>query len=243
MRKAILISVCLMLSACLRARVPSPQAPFLPGTVKVCKAHLADGTAYDVYIGVLKASLRGEAVYVDVRAYYMPGSGEFLWWEDILSEHGYRTTTEKERSDSLERVCNPSVHKVQLRDSEWADFWAESGNITIFHSDLKFASIERAWEYVAEHWHDAPREVARSTKWCENINLYTAPAAKQVLGHDFFRPERLRYDARPYLYASLRSVRKVGTNWELEISGADEPNRAIVLLDKHFKLLKVTKLP
>lgn len=243
MRKMILIGVGLAISSCVAAQSASPKAQVLPATLKVCKARLADGTAYDVYANVLKTSLRGESVYVDVRAYYMPGGGEFLWWEDILSEHGYRTTTEKERSDSLERVCNPSLHKVQLRDSEWADFSAENGNITIFHSDLKFTSIERAWEYVAEHWHDAPRGVERSTKWCENINLYTDPAAKKVLGHDFFRPERLRYDARPYDYNSLRGVRSVGTNWELEIGGADEPNRASVLLDQHFKLLKVTKLP
>ena len=62
------------------------------------------------------------------------------------------------------------------------------------------------------------------------------------LGRDFFRPERLRFDARPYTYDSLTGVSKVGSNWQLEIKGADKPNRAIVLLDSNFKLLKVTKI-
>jgi hypothetical protein len=29
--------------------------------------------------------------------------------------------------------------------------------------------------------------------------------------------------------------------WELEINGADEPNRATILLDSNFKLLAATK--
>jgi hypothetical protein len=61
------------------------------------------------------------------------------------------------------------------------------------------------------------------------------------LGNEFFRPKRLEFDARPFVYNSLDSVKKVGQNWELEIKGADEPNRATVLLDANFKLLAVTK--
>jgi hypothetical protein len=38
------------------------------------------------------------------------------------------------------------------------------------------------------------------------------------------------------------SVKKAGSNWELEIKGGDEPNRATVLLDSEFKIVKVTKI-
>jgi hypothetical protein len=36
-------------------------------------------------------------------------------------------------------------------------------------------------------------------------------------------------------------VNKVGTNWVMEMKGADEPNRATVVLDENFELLKATK--
>src|SRR6267154_2388630 len=65
----------------------------------------------------------------------------------------------------------------------------------------------------------------------------------QQLGHDFFRPRRLEFDARPYTYDSLITAKKVDSNWKLEIKGADEPNSATVLLDGNFKLLEVTKNP
>jgi hypothetical protein len=38
------------------------------------------------------------------------------------------------------------------------------------------------------------------------------------------------------------SVKEVGATWEVVIKGADEPNRAMIVLDKNFKLLKVTRL-
>ena len=44
-----------------------------------------------------------------------------------------------------------------------------------------------------------------------------------------------------YIYNPLVSVKKVGSNWILEIKGADEPNKAEVVLDSSFKLVKVTK--
>src|SRR5215470_2280359 len=185
-RKLILFTICLGLSPYLQGQSSSPEAQFLPGSPQICKAELPDGTRYDAYSGVLQGSLRGQTVYVDLRAYYRPGTGEFLWWEDTLSEHGYRSTTEKERSDSLQRVCSHSLHIVELRDSEWADFWAQNNFIAVHHSNLSFGSIELAWQYVAKHWRDSPNQAEGSTKWLENINLYKA------LGGDFFRPERLR---------------------------------------------------
>jgi hypothetical protein len=46
---------------------------------------------------------------------------------------------------------------------------------------------------------------------------------------------------RKYFCTIGSGVKKLGSNWELEIKGADEPNRATVLLDSEFKLVKVTK--
>jgi len=53
----------------------------------------------------------------------------------------------------------------------------------------------------------------------------------------------LEFSAQGYFYNSLGDVKKVGRNWEMEIKGADDPNRATVLLDSNFKLLSVTKNP
>jgi hypothetical protein len=74
-----------------------------------------------------------------------------------------------------------------------------------------------------------------STRLVEQLSLY------QQLGAEFFRPKKLEFSARGYFYNSLGSVNKVGQNWELEIKGADEPNRATVLLNSNFRLLAVTK--
>jgi hypothetical protein len=38
-------------------------------------------------------------------------------------------------------------------------------------------------------------------------------------------------------------VDKVGEQWKLEIRGANDPNRATVLLDRNFNLIEVTKNP
>lgn len=70
-----------------------------------------------------------------------------------------------------------------------------------------------------------------SAKWVAEILLH------KQLEKEFFRPKRLEFDARPFVYNSLGSVKKVGANWELENNGADELKRATVPLDSHFKLL------
>ena len=57
----------------------------------------------------------------------------------------------------------------------------------------------------------------------------------------FFRPESLRWDARPFFYDSLVNAKKADSKWEIVIKGADEPNRALVILDENFKLVKVTR--
>jgi len=108
-----------------------------------------------------------------------------------------------------------------------------NGEITIFHSKLLFHSLEEGWQYVTEH----PEETSSwgEGKWVTTISVY------KELGEGFFRPERLWSDARAYFYNPLVSVKKVGSNWILEIKGADEPNKAEVVLDSSFKLVKVTK--
>ena len=62
----------------------------------------------------------------------------------------------------------------------------------------------------------------------------------KVLGSNFFhRPERLLYDARPYMFRPLIGVKKVGSTWELQIRQTDD--RALVVLDKNFRVLKVAR--
>jgi hypothetical protein len=235
MRKFVLFAICLASSPNLPIQTRSPKATFLEGSLQVCEAKLPDGTNYYVYGRALKARWKGEDVYADLQAYYMPSSGEFLWRETTHSEHGYLEML-KERSNQPRYPCNDSYHHiVQLRDSEWADFSAQDDHITVFHSDLRFPSVERAWQYVSENWEDGSWDAFRSTKWCEWISL------SKELGRDFFRPERLRLDVRPFDYESLLSATKVGSNWAVEIKGADDPNRALVVLDPNFKLLRVTK--
>jgi hypothetical protein len=56
--------------------------------------------------------------------------------------------------------------------------------------------------------------------------------------HANFPFQRLEFDARPYSHNSLGSVKRAGSNWELEIIGADEPNHGAVLLDSELKLVK-----
>jgi len=132
---------------------------------------------------------------------------------------------------------DPEYHVLLLQDSEWMDFLSRNGGVEVFHSNLKFHARKEAWSYVAEHWQDAEPFLVggASTKFVEQINL------GQQLGADFIRPKRLEFSAQGYFYNSLGSVKKVGRNWEVEINGADEPNRATVLLDNNFKLLAVTK--
>ena len=132
-------------------------------------------------------------------------------------------------------VKRPIPHALFLQDGEWADFWAENGRITVFHCNLRFDSRQKAWSHVTEHWRELDSFSDSNTKWVEVILLY------KQLGSEFFRPKRLEFDARAFFYNSLGGVKKVGSNWELEINGADEPNRAMVLLDSSFKLLAVTK--
>jgi hypothetical protein len=204
---------------------------------------LADGTAYEVWDRLLVTEWNGKPSYLPVRGLYRPGSGEFLWRASV----GF--TDKEHASEMMEMIAKPQKggacledpqhHILLLQDGEWIDFWASNANVEVFHSSLKFHTREDAWSYVAEHWQDAEYFIVGgpSTKFVEVMNL------DQQLGSEFFRPKRLEFAAQGYFYNSLGSVKKVGQNWELEIKGADEPNRATVLLDSNFKLLAVTKNP
>jgi hypothetical protein len=208
---------------------------YLPKADHVCKARLAEGTDYERWDRVLVSESKGQRVYVEVRAYYKPGSGEFFWRSSALSENSYAVELRNNANQAV-ASCEESYHNLLfLQDGEWADFWAFNSRIEVFHCNLRFGTLKEAWSHVAEHWQDGNFAGGPSAKWVAEILLY------KQLGNEFFRPKRLEFDARPFVYNSLDSVKKVGQNWELEIKGADEPNRATVLLDANFKLLAVTK--
>jgi hypothetical protein len=203
----------------------------VPGTDKMCLAKLSNGTSYELHRRILKAQHEGQPVYVDVLANYVPGSGEFLFVTMIYTNHGYLTTLK----DREKLSCAPNLNVVRLlEDGEWAEFYALNGTITVRHSRLQFPQITQAWHYVSAHFEEYTVDFT-STKCCEVIPLF------KELGRDFFRPERLRFDARPFNYNSLVSAKKAGATWEVEIKGADEPNRAFVVLGSDFKLMEVRK--
>jgi hypothetical protein len=220
----------------------SSSARYLRDWDHMCKATLADGTDYEEWQRMLMGEWRGQPLYLKLRAYYKPGSGEFLSWHTGgMSEHGYASEP-KEHPAKWGAPCEvPNNHNlwnkhiVLLKGGEWADFWASNWMVTVFHSKLKFDTQEKAWSYVAKHWQDGLD--GQSANWFTDFRLGAQ------LGRDFFRPKRLKFDARPYTYDSLVSATKVGSNWKVEIKGADEPNTATVLLDSNFKLLEVKKNP
>ena len=204
----------------------------------MCKATLADGTKYEVWDRLLVTAWQGKPSYLQVRGLYRPGSGEFLLRASmgfVDKEHAVATMEKPQKGGACPE--DPEYHVLLLQDSEWIDFFSRNGGVEVFHSNLKFHARKEAWSYVAEHWQDAEPFLVggASTKFVEQINL------GQQLGADFIRPKRLEFSAQGYFYNSLGSVKKVGRNWEVEIKGADEPNRATVLLDNNFKLLAVTK--
>ena len=204
----------------------------------MCKATLADGTKYEVWDRLLVTAWQGKPSYLQVRGLYRPGSGEFLLRASmgfVDKEHAVATMEKPQKGGACPE--DPEYHVLLLQDSEWMDFLSRNGGVEVFHSNLKFHARKEAWSYVAEHWQDAEPFLVggASTKFVEQINL------GQQLGADFIRPKRLEFSSQGYFYNSLGSVKKVGRNWEVEIKGADEPNRATVLLDNNFKLLAVTK--
>jgi len=224
------VSVTIAVLLVLPLHAGTKKAAFLARPRQTCTSTLASGQQYQIQRRAFRWTRDGSEVNTDAVAYYALGSGEFFWWGMGYTRAGY----ERDVKNSARLDCTAARHDfLELQDGEWADFWGENGEIRVFHSNLRFPSIEKGWQYVAEH----PDETSEwwGGKWVELISL------DKELGADFFRPERLRFDARAYFYDSLASVKKVGSTWLLEIKGADEPNRALVELDSSFKLIKVTK--
>jgi hypothetical protein len=68
----------------------SSKARYLLDADRRCRATLGDGTTYEVWNCVLLTEWEARPLYVKVRAYYRPDSGEFLSWNTGgLSEHGH----------------------------------------------------------------------------------------------------------------------------------------------------------
>jgi hypothetical protein len=221
----------MLLAMAMPVSAQMPKGQYLSGMDHVCKAALADGTPYEVWDRVYLTTWEEKPLYVKVRAYYHPGAGEFLWLSTGLSERGY-SEDHKYKSNTVASCEESRFPILILQDGEWAAFWGSNGRIDVFHCELKFPTLQEAWSHVAAHWQDGADDARPSAKWVVEIPLYTQ------LGHDFFRPKQLEFDARPYFYDPLVSAKKVGGQWKLEIRGADEPNRATVLLDSKFKLLR-----
>jgi hypothetical protein len=233
-----LLAALTVLAVPLSAQTPKPG--YLSDSDRMCTATLPGGTTYEVWDRLLLTEWKGKPSYLPLRGLYRPGTGEFLWRASVGfvdKEHAKEMMGKPQKGGPCPQ--DPGGHILLLQDGEWIDFSAFNGNISVLHSNLKFHTREEAWSYVAAHWQDADSVMAEnsSTKFVEEINLY------QQLGADFFRPKRLEFHAEGYFYSSLGDVKKTDKGWELEIKGADEPNRATVLLDSNFKLLSVTKDP
>jgi hypothetical protein len=211
------------------------RAVLVPGSDHTCLEQLPDGTKYEVHFRTLKARWQDRDVYVAVKAYYKPNSGEFLYHGSIWEKEDYLQNPKGNAAWS----CEPNGRSVVLLEGkEWVELWALTSGprLDVFHSELHFPSLGEAWRYVSTHF-DACRIPIPSekAKCSDEIPLY------KDLDFDFFRPERLRFIAAPYDYNPLVSAKKVGSTWEVVLKGADEPNRAMLLLDENFKLLKIRK--
>lgn len=206
------------------------HANFVPGTSHVCNLHLASGQPYVLQSRTFRWQKNEVETYTTAVAYYAPDSGEFLWFGSDYTPDQYLRYG---KTYSTQGCTDTHTKILLLKDGEWANFWAINGSLWVFHSSLKFPSIDKGWQYVIEH----PNESSSTEyggKWVASIHL------DKVLGPNFFhRPESLRYDARPYIFQPLTAVNKVGATWELQIQGTDE--RAIVVLDKDYRVVKIVK--
>lgn len=207
---------------------PVQKATFLNKNDPICVSQLPTGQKYEYQWHAFRWVDNNTELYNGAIAYYAPDSGEFLWVTGIA-------TTNRSSANAGHFACTAKfMDFLVLQDGEWAAFSARNADIRVYHSSLRFPSIHAGWDYVARH----PTEMTWSSgRWVESVSLY------KDLGFDFFRPVSLRFDSRPYSYRSLLSAAKVGANWQLEVKGADEPNRAIVYLDSDFKLIKVLREP
>ena len=212
---------------------PTQKATFLKEKEQSCESHLATGEKYEFQFRTFRWMRNNTEMYTSAVAYYAPSSGEFLWVPAagvMTKEQYFRFGNEGKFACA---VGAKFFHFLLLQDGQWVAFAAINSGIRVYHSDLRFQSISSGWDYVAEH----PEEMSSFSdgRWVEFVSI------NNELGRDFFRPERLRFDSRPYDYDPLVSAKKARTGWEVVIKGADEPNRALVILDENFKLVKLTR--
>jgi hypothetical protein len=207
---------------------PVQKATFLSKNDPLCFSQLPTGQKYEYQWRAFRWMEHDGEMYSGAIAYYAPDSGAFLWVAGIA-------TTNRSSANAGHFACTAKfMDFLVLQDGEWAAFSAMNADIRVYHSRLRFRSINAGWDYVARHPNDM---TWLSGQRVASVSLY------KDLGFDFFRPESLRFDARPYSYPSLLSVTKVGAIWQLNVKGADPPNRAIVYLDSGFRLMKVIKDP
>jgi hypothetical protein len=214
---------------------PRQKATFLKEKEQSCESHLATGEKYEFQFRTFRWMRNNTEMYTSAVAYYAPSSGEFLW----VPVGGVMTKDEYFRFGNEGKfacaVAAKFFHFLLHQDGRWVAFAAIGSGIRVYHSDLRFQSFNSGWGYVAEH----PEEMSSFSdgRWVEIVSI------NKELGNDFFRPESLRFDARPFTYDPLAAVTKVGSHWQLEVEGADKPNKALVYLDGNFKLIKVVRLP
>ena len=213
---------------------PAQKTTFLEEKEQSCESHLATGEKYEFQFRTFRWMRNNTEMYTSAVAYYAPSSGQFLWVPagGVMSKEEYFRYGNKGKFACA--VAAKFFHFLLLRDGQWIAFAAVNSGIRVYHSDLRFQSISSGWDYVAEH----PEEMSSFSdgRWVESISI------DEYLGRDFFRPESLRFDARTFTYDPLVAVTKTGSSWQIEVKGADEPNRAVVYLDGNFKLIKVIKV-
>jgi hypothetical protein len=214
--------------------VRAAQPTYLPDADISCQAKLPDGTQYTAYGRVLKTSYRGQTAYVDLRGYYKPGTGEFLWFGPAYSEKAYQTSV-KDKPRVAEELCAPRYPRLLIyKDREWVLFLPSEDKLQVLHCNLRFPTVALAWQYVARYWDEASYSFQHWSTW---VSL------SKDLGTEFFRPANLKNSSEPYNYNFIVGAKKTADAWEVEIQSADGARRALVTLNVNFQFLKVTKLP
>lgn len=225
------IALLILLAGAIPAYAAGPT--FLLGADRSCQGTLPNGLQYSAYGRILKTSYRGQTVYVDLRAYYKPGTGEFLWFGPAYTQQAY-TTTVKDKPRTAEDLCQPKYpHILIFQEHEWVDFLVSEDKLQVLHCNLKFPTIALAWQYVTRYWDEAAYSFQNWSTWI--------PLGKE-LSADFFRPANLRNSTEPYTYNFLVNAQKVDDSWQVEIKSADGASRALVTLTVNFKLVKVARM-
>src|ERR1700690_3685953 len=73
----------------LPASAIASQAGFVPDTKQTCDLHLASGRPYVLQSRTFRWKKGLTELYATASAYYAPGSGEFMWWENDYTPDQY----------------------------------------------------------------------------------------------------------------------------------------------------------